>query len=153
MGYDIYTSESDMKQSEKFARKYGYAYLFKPLDGSQLTTEQLINRTDIPDNYRFEGDPRVYFRANIWGMSAVREYFTNLFNELPVEKRNEVGERYIAFIDAISWNEGRHVKAQEILTILQLIQYFGQDVGQTELVEEFIEYMEIASTLDGFHVW
>ena len=153
MGYDIYTSESDMKQSEKFARKYGYAYLFKPLDGTKLTVEQLINRTDIPDNYRFEGDARVYFRANIFGMRDVRDYFTNLFNELPIEKRNEVGEKYVAFIDAISWNEGRHVKAQEILTILQLIQYFGQDVGQSELVEEFIEYMEIASTLDGFFVW
>jgi hypothetical protein len=153
MGYDIYTRESDMKLSEKFARKYGYAYLFKPLDGTELSVEQLISRTDIPDSYRFEGDPRVYFRANIWGMSAVREYFTNLFNALPLEKRNEVGEKYIEFIDAISWNEGRHVKAQEILTILQLIQYFGQDVGQTELVEEFIEYMEISATLDGFHVW
>jgi hypothetical protein len=153
MGYDIYTRESDMKLSEKFARKYGYAYLFKPLGDNELTVEQLINRTDIPDSYRFAGDARVYFRANIWGMNEVRRYFTDLFNELPETQRNEKGQLFIDFIDAISWNEGRHVKVQEILTILQTIQYFGQDVGQNELVEEFIEYMEIASTLDGFHVW
>lgn len=153
MGYDIYTSGSDMKQSEKFARKYGYGYLFKPLDGTKLTTEQLINRTDIPDNYRFDGDPRVYFRANIYGMHEVRGYFTELFNEMPEDERNKKSEVFIRFVDAISWNEGRHVKVQDILLILQCIQYFGQDVGQSALIEEFIEYMEIASTLDGFFVW
>lgn len=153
MGYDIYTVGSDTKQSEKFARKYGYAYLFKPSDGTELTTEQLINRTDIPDNYKFEGDPRVYFRANIWGMAEVRKYFQLLLEQMPEHTKQDIGERYINFVDAISWNEGRHVKTQDILMILQLIQYFGQDVGQIPLVEEFIEYMEIASTLDGFHVW
>lgn len=153
MGYDIYTVNSDMKQSERFARKYGYAYLFKSLDGSKLTMEQLMNRTEVPDNYRFAGDPRVYFRANIWGMADVRRYFTELFNEIPEHTRNELAETYSNFIESISWNEGRHVKPREILRVLQSIQNFGQDIAQTEMIEEFIEYMEIASTLDGFQVY
>jgi hypothetical protein len=153
MGYDIYTMESDMKRSENFARKYGYAYLFKQLGDGKLSIDQLISRTEIPADARFEGDPRVYFRANIWVMAEIRKYFTNLFNEMPEHTRNELGQTYLDFVDAISWNEGRHVKTQDILKILQCIQYFGQDVAQIEPVEEFIEYMEIASTLDGFLVW
>jgi hypothetical protein len=151
MGYDIYTSQSDAKLAEKFARKYGYGYLFD-YDRAK-TMEELVSRVSIDESATYAGDARVYFRANIWGMNEVRRYFTDLFNELPETQRNEKGKLFIDFIDAISWNEGRHVKTQEILTILQTIQYFGQDVGQTELVEEFIEYMEIASTLDGFLVW
>lgn len=151
MGYDIYTSQSDAKLAEKFARKYGYGYLFDY--NRAKTMDELLSRTSIDEDAKFAGDSRVYFRANIWGMNEVRRYFTDLFNELPETQRNEKGQLFIDFIDAISWNEGRHVKAQDILTILQTIQYFGQDVGQTELIEEFIEYMEIASTLDGFLVW
>jgi hypothetical protein len=151
MGYDIYTSQSDAKLAEKFARKYGYGYLFD-YDRAK-TMEELVSRVSIDESATYAGDARVYFRANIWGMNEVRRYFTDLFNELPETQRNEKGQLFSDFIDAISWNEGRHVKTQEILTILQTIQYFGQDIGQTELVEEFIEYMEIASTLDGFLVW
>ena len=151
MGYDIYTSQADAKLAEKFARKYGYGYLFD-YDRAK-TIEELVSRTSIDESATYAGDARVYFRANIWGMNEVRRYFTDLFNELPETQRNEKGQLFIDFIDAISWNEGRHVKTRDILTILQTIQYFGQDVGQTELIEEFIEYMEIASTLDGFLVW
>ena len=86
-------------------------------------------------------------------MQEVRKYFVDIFNALPKEQADIVGEKYLSFVDAISWNEGRHVKTQEILTILQLIQYYGQDIRQTPLVEEFIEYIEIASVLDGFLVW
>jgi len=151
MGYDIYTSQPDAWQAAKFARKYGYGYLFDY--DTARTMEELTSRTEIDENAVFAGDPRVYFRANIWGMNEVRRYFTDLFNELPETQRNEKGQLFSDFIDAISWNDGKHVKTQEILTILQTIQYFGQDIGQNELVEEFIEYMEIASTLDGFFVW
>lgn len=152
MGYDIYTVQSDAALSEKFARKYGYAYLFE--HGKGLPVEDLINRgSKISESATFAGDARVYFRANIWGMNEVRKYFADLFNQLPEHQRDEKGQLFIDFIDSISWNEGRHVSAQQILTMLQTIQYFGQDLGQNDLVEEFIEYMEIASTLDGFHVW
>lgn len=151
MGYDIYTSLSDAKQAEKFARKYGYGYLFE--HSKELSAEQLMNRTTVDDSAKFVGDARVYYRANIWTMQEVRKYFVDLFNELPSTQREEKFQIFNEFVDAISWNEGRHVKTQDILTILQTIQYFGQDVGQNEYVEEFIEYMEIASTLDGFHVW
>jgi len=163
MGYDIFTSQPDPVLAEKFARKYGYAYLFKPLDGTNVSTvqtlegeipiDQLLHRVGIPVGSKFDGDPKVYFRANIWGMQEVRKYFVELFNTIPEDERKIVGEKYISFIDAISYNDGKHVKTQDILTILQLIQYYGQDIGQTPLVDEFIEYMEIASTLDGFHVW
>lgn len=151
MGYDIYTSQSDSVQAEKFARKYGYGYLFE--HDKKLSVEQLMSRTSVDGGSKFVGDPRVYYRANIWTMSEVRKYFVDLFNELPETQREEKFQLFNDFIEAISWNEGRHVKTQDILTILQTIQYFGQDVGQNEYVEEFIEYMEIASTLDGFHVW
>lgn len=151
MGYDIYTSLPDAKQAEKFARKYGYGYLFD-YDRAK-TMDELTTRTEIDENATYAGDDRVYFRANIWNMDKVRRYFKDLFNELPATQREEKWQLFNDFIEAISWNDGKHVKAQDILTILQTIQYFGQDVGQTELIEEFIEYMEIASTLDGFHVW
>lgn len=151
MGYDIYTSQSDAKLSEKFARKYGYGYLFDY--NRAKTMDELMTRTEIDEDATFIGDSRVYFRANIWGMNEVRKYFVDLFNQLPETQREEKFQLFNDFIEAISWNEGRHVQTQQILTILQTIQYFGQDIGQNEMIEEFIEYMEIASTLDGFHVW
>lgn len=153
MGFDIYSSAPDHVQAEKFARKYGYAYLFKDLpEPSQLINEE-PRSTVIPDDAVFDGGPEVYFRANIWRMQEVRQYFRDLFNQMPEHTREEHFKLFDSFIEAISWNDGRHVKTQDILTILQTIQYFGQDIGQNELVEEFIEYMEIASTLDGFYVW
>ena len=151
MGYDIYTSQSDPVLAERFARKYGYAYLFER-DG-ELAANDLYRQGPIDNKFKYTGEPTVYFRSNIWGMQEVRKYFVDIFNALPKEQADIVGEKYLSFVDAISWNEGRHVKTQEILTILQLIQYYGQDIGQTPLVEEFIEYMEIASVLDGFLVW
>lgn len=152
MGYDIYTSQPDPVLAERFARKYGYNYLFEHDKG--LTVDELYTRTQpVEETFKYVGEPTVYFRSNIWGMSEIRTYFVDLFNTIPEDQRNIVGEKYLAFVDAISWNEGRHVKTQDILTILQLIQYYGQDIGQTPLVEEFIEYMEIASVLDGFLVW
>ena len=152
MGYDIYTSQSDPVLAERFARKYGYNYLFE--QDKALTVDELFTRgKSIDYTSKYIGEPAVYFRSNIWGMQEVRTYFVDLFNAMPEDQRNIVGEKYLAFIDAISWNEGRHVKTQDILTILQLVQYYGQDIGQTALVEEFIEYMEIASSLDGFLVW
>lgn len=152
MGYDIYTSQSDPVLAERFARKYGYNYLFE--QDKALTVDELYTRgKSIDYASKYIGEPTVYFRSNIWGMQEVRKYFVDLFNAMPEDQRNIVGEKYLAFVDAISWNEGRHVKTQEILTILQLAQYYGQDIGQTALVEEFIEYMEIASALDGFLVW
>jgi len=152
MGYDIYTSQPDPVLAERFARKYGYNYLFE--QDKALTVDELYTRSKSIDYAsKYIGEPAVYFRSNIWGMQEVRTYFVDLFNAMPEDQRNIVGEKYLAFIDAISWNEGRHVKTQDILTILQLIQYYGQDIAQTALVEEFIEYMEIASTLDGFLVW
>lgn len=151
MGYDIYTSQPDPVLAERFARKYGYNYLFE--HDRSLEIKELYRQEPIDDKFKYKGEPTVYFRSNVWGMQEVRRYFAELFNDIPEDQRNIVGEKYLAFVDAISWNEGRHVKVQEILTILQLIQYYGQDIGQTPLVEEFIEYMEIASTLDGFLVW
>lgn len=152
MGYDIYTSQPDPVLAERFARKYGYNYLFEHDKG--LTVDELYTRTQpVEETFKYVGEPTVYFRSNIWGMAEIRTYFVDLFNTIPEDQRNIVGEKYLAFVDAISWNEGRHVKTQDILTILQLIQYYGQDIGQTPLVEEFIEYMEIASVLDGFLVW
>jgi hypothetical protein len=153
MGYDIYSSASDHVQAEKFARKYGYAYLFKDigLEAEQLTGEQAM--PIIPDNAVFDGGPEVYFRANIWGMQEVRQYFRDLFNQMPEHTREEHFKLFDSFIEAISWNEGRHVTMYDTLKMLWVIQSFGQDVGQSKLVEEFIEFMEISSTLGGFRVW
>ena len=153
MGYDIYTAAPDQAQAEKFARKYGYAYLFKDigLEVEQLTGEQPMPK--IPDNAVFDGGPTVYFRSNIWGMREVRKYFADLFNQMPEHTQKEHIQVFSDFLETLSWNEGRHVTSPNILKILWCIQSFGQDVGQNELVEEFIEYMEIASTLDGFYVW
>ena len=151
MGYDIYTSQPDPVLAERFARKYGYNYLFE--QDEDLSVDNLYRQGPIDDKFKYTGEPTVYFRSNIWGMQEVRKYFVDIFNALPKEQADIVGETYLSFVDAISWNEGRHVKTQEILTILQLIQYYGQDIRQTPLVEEFIEYIEIASVLDGFLVW
>jgi hypothetical protein len=56
MGYDLSSVNNDPKVAEDFAKNFGYTYLFDKDTGA------------------YQGGPDVYFRANIWGMAAIRGF-------------------------------------------------------------------------------
>lgn len=161
MGYDIYTVEGNKAHAETFARKYGYAYLFN----EKVTIEQLTGDepVDIPPSAVFEGDSRVYFRANIWGMGEIRQWIAGVHDFTYKGKEDEVAyEAYGKLLNKISFNDGEVITPEEINMLFkdagfldnsQTDQLYEMLGGKPRLLDEWIDYLTIARTLGGAQVW
>ena len=102
MGYDLYSEVSDIKVAEEFAKKNGYTYLFDPETGG------------------YDGDAKVYFRANIWGMSNIRRFIDYTYTKL-ADDNGEFDALPMRIIDKMVYNDGELVTKDDILELFGLL--------------------------------
>ena len=146
MGYDIYSVEADAQKSESFAKKWKYEWLFDK------------------ESQEFRGDARVYFRANIWGMSRIRDVVQKV--------ANSQGRDVDDFLRKFSWNDGEHVTVDECLDVAAMIDSCPEPVlkefylehlqdpsSKEELswglreIREFSDYLKTSAELGGCEVY
>ena len=102
MGYDLYSEVSDIKLAEEFAKKNGYTYLFDPETGG------------------YDGDAKVYFRANIWGMSSIRRFIDQVYTNLASDN-GEFDALPMGIMDKMVYNDGELVTKDDILELFGLL--------------------------------
>jgi hypothetical protein len=102
MGYDLYSEVSDIKLAEEFAKKNGYTYLFDPETGG------------------YDGDAKVYFRANIWGMSSIRRFIDQVYTKLASDN-GEFNALPMGIMDKMVYNDGELVTKDDILELFGLL--------------------------------
>ena len=155
MGYDIYTVEANVELAEYFARKYQYGYLFD----IPTTTEQMLGSEPfvIPDDAKFDGDGRVYFRSNIWGMAPLRHWMS-----LVCQYAGGDVSKYEELITKVSFNQGDIITPEEIEMLFndmdkisddQISLLFEEMGERPHLLTEWIDYLEVAAKLGGAMVW
>ena len=103
MGYDLSSVDINPKVAEEFAKKFGYAYLFDKDTGA------------------YQGGPDVYFRANIWGMAAIRGFILWLVAryENGVDEPSHNAPQF-TMVEKLSFNDGEHVTKEEITDLFLL---------------------------------
>jgi hypothetical protein len=103
MGYDLSSVNNDPKVAEEFAKKFGYTYLFDKDTGA------------------YQGGPDVYFRANIWGMAAIRGFILWLVAryENGVDEPSYNAPQF-TMVEKMSFNDGEHVTKEEIIDLFLL---------------------------------
>jgi hypothetical protein len=103
MGYDLSSVNNDPKVAEDFAKKFGYTYLFDKETGA------------------YQGGPDVYFRANIWGMAAIRGFILWLVAryENGVDEPSYNAPQF-TMVEKMSFNDGEHVTKEEIIDLFLL---------------------------------
>lgn len=161
MGYDIYTIDADAQLAEKFARDYGYGYMFN----QKVTIEQMTGQETmtIPADAKYEGDGRVYFRANIWGMGELRQWVAAVHDFAHKGEDNEaVYEAYGTLLKKISFNDGEVITPEEIdmlfndagkLDNTQTNKIYEMLDGKPQLLDEWIDFLTAARKLGGAQVW
>jgi hypothetical protein len=102
MGYDLYSEVSDIKLAEEFAKKNGYTYLFDPETGG------------------YDGDAKLYFRANIWGMSSIRRFIDQMYTKLASDS-GEFNALPLGITDKMVYNDGELVTKDDILELFGLL--------------------------------
>ena len=102
MGYDLYSEIDDIKLAEEFAKKNGYTYLFDPETGG------------------YDGDAKVYFRANIWGMSSIRRFIDQMYTKLASEG-GDFNALPMGIMDKMVYNDGELVTKDDILELFGLL--------------------------------
>jgi hypothetical protein len=102
MGYDLYSEISDIKLAEEFAKKNGYTYLFDPKTGG------------------YDGDAKVYFRANIWGMSSIRRFIDQVYTKLASDS-GDFNALPMGIMDKMVYNDGELVTKDDILELFGLL--------------------------------
>lgn len=103
MGYDLSSVNNDPKVAEDFAKKFNYTYLFDKDTGA------------------YQGGPDVYFRANIWGMAAIRGFILWLVAryENGVDEPSFNAPQF-TMVEKMSFNDGEHVTKEEIIDLFLL---------------------------------
>lgn len=146
MGYDIYSVEADAQKSASFAKKWKYEWLFDK------------------ESQEFRGDARVYFRANVWGMSRIRDVVQKV--------ANSQGRDVDDFLRKFSWNDGEHVTVDECLDVAAMIdscpepvlkefylEHVNDPSSKEELswglreIREFSDYLKTSAELGGCEVY
>jgi hypothetical protein len=146
MGYDVYSVDADAQKSASFAKKWKYEWLFDK------------------ESQEFKGDSRVYFRANIWGMSRIRDVVQKI--------ANSQGRDVDDFLRKFSWNDGEHVTVDECLDVAAMIDSCPEPVlkefylehvqdpsSKEELgyalaeIKEFSDYLKTSAELGGCEVY
>lgn len=102
MGYDLYSEVPDIQVAEQFAKKNGYTYLFDPETGG------------------YDGDAKVYFRANIWGMSIIRRFIDQTYTKLASDS-GEFNVPPMSILDKMVYNDGELVTKYDILELFGLL--------------------------------
>lgn len=102
MGYDLYSENTDINVAEQFAKEKGYGYLFDPETGG------------------YDGDARVYFRANIWGMSIIRKFIDQTYTKLASDG-GEFDALPMTILSKLVYNDGELVTKDEILELFGLL--------------------------------
>ena len=102
MGYDLYSESSDIKVAEEFAKKNNYTYLFDPETGG------------------YDGDAKVYFRANIWGMSIIRNFIDQAHTKLALDS-GEYDALPTNMVQKMIYNDGELVTKDDILNLFTLL--------------------------------
>ena len=155
MGYDIYTVEKNKELAEKFGREYGYNYMFNV----KVSIESLTGEEDvvIPADAEYEGDGSVYFRANIWGMSELRDWIRHVADTNP-----ENFNKYDNLIMKISYNDGDIITPEEIEMLLsdagridnsKMDAIYEKLDGKPRLLDEWIDFLMVARNLGGAQVY